>query len=332
MKNVCLLLACLYCAFAAQAQYAPQAGLAGTTAISASSSLFVGWADQCTVQRGYMDIANHSLGTASAGNDTNALGAADNWIVSLGDSGVAVLTFQKPLYNGPGFDFAVFENGFVNTANDSEAFLELAFVEVSSDGVNYFRFPAISATPPGLQLGNGNYINACRLNNFAGKYIAMYGTPFDLDELAGISGLNVNRITHVRLVDVVGSVSGHSSFDSEDNIVNDPYPTPFPSCGFDLDAVGVIHQVETGVGVLGTDMVAGVYPNPASDVIVVSVKRQVIDKLTLTVTDITGAIVEQIVFSQPIQVLDVRQYPAGMYYLVLQDTNGNKWVEKVTKY
>ncbi|MCD6012439.1 MAG: hypothetical protein K0Q79_2301 [Flavipsychrobacter sp.] len=332
MKRFCLLIAGLCCAFVTWAQYAPQAGLAGSTAIPASSSQFVAWATHCTVQRGYMDIANHSLGFASAGNDTNALGPANSWIVSLGDSGVAIVTFQKPLYNGPGFDFAIFENGFLNTGNDSEAFLELAFVEVSSDGVNYFRFPAVSLTDHTVQLGNSNYLNARKLNNFAGKYIGMYGTPFDLDELAGIAGLNVNSITHVRLIDVVGSVSGHSSLDHEDHIINEPYPTPFPSCGFDLDAVGVIHQVETGINTLGKDVWVSVYPNPAMENIVLSFNGFVPDKLTATLTNITGAVIEQVALTQPTQVMPVQQYPAGMYYLVIQDANGNKWVEKVTKY
>jgi len=54
----------------------------------------------------------------------------DGYIVSLGDSGVADVTFAGAIYNGPGADFAVFENGFLNATNDSLAFLELAFVEV----------------------------------------------------------------------------------------------------------------------------------------------------------------------------------------------------------
>src|SRR4051812_5611715 len=111
-----------------RAQYAPQAGIMGSTAISATSSQFVGWATGCRVQRGYMDIANPSLGLASFGDSSMAIGAPDHGIVSLGDSGVATLTFMKPINNGTGPDFAVFENGFLNTANDSQAFLELAFV------------------------------------------------------------------------------------------------------------------------------------------------------------------------------------------------------------
>ena len=317
---------------AAHAQYAPQAGLPGSTAISASSSVFVGWATQCNIQRGFMNIADPSLGYASSGDSSLALGPADGYAVSLGDSGIAVVTFAHPIYNGDGPDFAVFENGFLNTSNDSQAFLELAFVEVSSDGVNYFRFPATSLTQFNTQLGNPDYLTASNLNNLAGKYIAMYGTPFDLDELSGIPGLDVNNVTHVRMIDVVGDISGHSSHDSAGRVINDPYPTAFPSGGFDLDAVGLINEVGiTEVKTLPGNVSVSVFPNPATDKIFVSVKGKMTGVLNVTLTSVTGNILQQRVMPANGSAISVAQYPAGMYYLVLCDANGNKWVEKVTK-
>ena len=317
---------------AAHAQYAPQAGLPGSTAISASSSVFVGWATQCNIQRGFMNIADPSLGYASSGDSSLALGPADGYAVSLGDSGIAVVTFAHPIYNGDGPDFAVFENGFLNTSNDSQAFLELAFVEVSSDGVNYFRFPATSLTQFNTQLGNPDYLTASNLNNLAGKYIAMYGTPFDLDELSGIPGLDVNNVTLVRMIDVVGDISGHSSHDSAGRVINDPYPTAFPSGGFDLDAVGLINEVGiTEVKTLPGNVSVSVFPNPATDKIFVSVKGKMTGVLNVTLTSVTGNILQQRVMPANGSAISVAQYPAGMYYLVLCDANGNKWVEKVTK-
>jgi hypothetical protein len=315
----------------AHAQYAPQAGLSGSTAISAASGQFVAWATGCTIQRGYMNIANPSLGFASAGDSTFATGIPDEYIVSLGDSGIAVLTFVHPIVDGPGADFAVFENGFINTADPSQAFLELAFVEVSSDGINFFRFPATSLTPNDVQIGNGNYIDASKLNDLAGKYIGMYGTPFDLSELGGTAGLDVNHVTHVRLVDVVGSISAHSSHDHNGNVINDPYPTPFASCGFDLDAVGVIHQDNVGINSLPENVSIKVYPNPATDRIVVSLNGSAIG-MHATLTTITGNILLGSSLQQPVNTLSIEQYPAGMYYLILRDDNGTKWVEIVTKH
>jgi len=316
----------------AHAQYAPQAGLPGSTAISASSNMLVGWASQCTVYRGFIDIANPSLGYASTGDSSMAIGPADHGVVSLGDSGVAVLTFPHPIYNGDGADFAVFENGFINPSNDSQAFLELAFVEVSSDGVNYFRFPATSLTPDNVQLGNPDYITASKLDNLAGKYTTMYGTPFDLEELSGTPGLDVNNVTQVRIIDVVGSISGHSSRDNLGRIINDPYPTAFPSCGFDLDAVGLLNEVGiTESRSLPDNATVSVFPNPATDKVIVSVKGIIPPGLTATLTNITGSVLQHYQVTQNNNTLGVEQYPAGMYFLIFSDANGNKWVEKFTK-
>ena len=331
MKASLLLIFSLLCC-SAYAQYAPQAGLPGSTAISASSSLFVGWASQCTVYRGFMDIANPSLGYASAGDSSLAIGHADGYVVSLGDSGVAVLTFQHPIYNGDGPDFAVFENGFRNVSDSTLAFLELAFVEVSSDGINYFRFPATSLTPDNVQLGNPDYVTASKLNNLAGKYISMYGTPFDLEELSGIVGLDINNVTNVRIVDVIGDIGAHASRDSMGRVINDPYPTAFASGGFDLDAVGLINEVDiTQVRSLPDNVSVSVFPNPATDKVVVSVAGVIPAGLQATLTTITGNVLLQCAIAQGSNTLSLAQYPAGMYYLVLNDANGNRWVEIITK-
>jgi hypothetical protein len=334
MKKACFIVYALCCLYSpAYAQYAPQVGLAGSTAISATSSLFTGWATGCTVARGYMNIDTPALGYASSGDSSLAIGPADDYVVSLGDSGVAVLTFATPIYNGPGADFAVFENGFPNPANDSQAFLELAFVEVSSDGVNYIRFPASSLTQANTQVVDPNdYMYANNINNLAGKYLARYGTPFDLQELADSPGLNVNNITHVRVIDVVGTIGAHASHDIGGRIINDPFPTPFPTGGFDLDAVGVINHVSNaGVASVTGIIQAIAYPNPFTDKLTVTISGIVPENLYATLTDLAGRTLLQYPLSQNINELSVAPLPAGMYYLVLHDTNGNKWVEKITR-
>lgn len=56
-------------------------------------------------------------------------------------------------------------------------------------------------------------------------------------------GLNLNSVTHIRIVDVVGSIDPlYATRDSLNRVINDPWPTFFETGGFDLDAVGVIHQ------------------------------------------------------------------------------------------
>ena len=323
-----------FCLFicAASAQYAPQAGLAGSTAISATSGLFEAWATHCTVQRGFMNIANPGLGYASAGDSSLAIGPADSKTVSLGDSGVADLTFINPVINGPGPDFAVFENGFRNSGDSMLAFLELGFVEVSSDGINYFRFPANSLTQTQVQIGNGNYLNAANLNNLAGKYIGNYGTPFDLEELAGTPGLDVNNITHIRIADVVGDIGSHASRDSAGRAINDPYPTPFASSGFDLDAVGVLNEAHAGISKLNDQISLQLFPVPAGDFITLSLKGSEPGSFNISLVSMAGSVVMQTMIQTPSATLPLNGLPAGLYFLVLTDNNGNKWTEKLVKH
>ena len=262
MKRISILLMALV-PMTLWAQFAPEAGVAGTTAMHADSSAFVAWATGCTIERGPQQIDKLGLGVASYGVDDDALGKADNMVVSLGDGGTAVLTFASPICNDAGPDFAVFENPFHNAPH---CFLELAFVEVSSDGENYFRFPAITNVPFDEQMGSFGVMDATLIHNFAGKYEVMYGTPFDLDEVEDNALLDKNKVTHIRLVDVVGCINPeYATKDSEGHIVNDPWPTPFNSSGFDLDAIGVIHdKAHHVVPENGTTAIA-VYPNPVKD-------------------------------------------------------------------
>jgi len=158
-------------------QYAPGAGIQGTTAIHKDSSVFVNWAKNCSVIVGQEDISNPQSNLASAGDSSMAIGSPGNGIVSLGDGGEAILTFERFIQNGPDWDFAIFENSFSNT------FLELGFVEVSSNGTDYFRFPATSLTQDTIQIDAFGSVNPTDINNLAGKYRANYGTPFDLEDL-----------------------------------------------------------------------------------------------------------------------------------------------------
>ena len=220
-------------------QYAPAAGQPGSTALRSDSSCFINWAKRCSIQRGLRQINVPDSGFASVGTAARAEGpAASNGVVSLGDGGIATLTFDPPITNGNGFDFAVFENTFLDT------FLELAFVEVSTDSLAWARFPAKSLTQTKTQTSAFGFTQPTQIHNLAGKYRHPFGTPFDLQDLAMMSNIRINEIKYVRIIDVVGSLdSTLGSKDSDGRIINDPWPTPFPSSGFDLDAVGVIHQL-----------------------------------------------------------------------------------------
>ena len=287
------------------AQFAPEAGVAGTTAMHADSSAFVAWATGCTVDRGPQQIDDLSLGLVSYGADDDALGKADNMVVSLGDGGTAVLTFDSPICNQQGPDFAVFENPFHNAPH---CFLELAFVEVSSDGENYVRFPAVTNVPFDEQMGGFGVMDATLIHNFAGKYEVLYGTPFDLDELEDNALLDKNHITHIRLVDVIGNINPeYATYDSEGHIVNDPWPTPFWSSGFDLDAIGVIHDIaHYSVPENGEETIA-VYPNPVRDRLTVKA-----DNLqSVEVYNLVG----QLVMSTTSAVVAMDELNQGIYFV-----------------
>jgi hypothetical protein len=289
----------------AQGPYAPPVGQQGTTAIHKDSSAVVAWATQCWVQRGWQDIADKSLGLVTAGTETNALGMANGQTVSLGDSGVAVVKFAHPVYNQIGWDFAVFENAFDDT------FLELAFVEVSADSINWYRFPAHSLTQTDTPVGSFGAVDATEVNNLAGKYRAQYGTPFDIQEIEEAYSIALPFITYVRIIDVIGNIDADfASFDAHGNAINDPYPTAFPQGGFDLDAVAIIH---TGVPVLveEVDITFSFYPNPVKDLLTVEGNRSAV----FTIKDFSGKIVANFDKQEFLIRIDVGKLPAGIYFL-----------------
>jgi hypothetical protein len=323
-RSITLIMLVFGASFCAQAQFAPQATIPGSTAIHKSSSLFTAWATDCSVQRGLMQIDNPSLGYASSGDSTSALGLPDGLLLSLGDSGVATLRFASPVIDGPGPDFAVFENGFPDGADPEGAFLELAFVEVSSDGVNYTRFPATSNVQDTLQHSSvvgSMFMNARQLNNLAGKYIAGWGTPFDLSELAGTPGLDIHHITHIRIVDVIGSISADGSRDNNGRRINDPFPTPFPAGGFDLDAVGLIHAAPANV--LHANIFDGLklYPNPAADDLGI-ILPPANAPYRLLVYDIAGREVLRQTAQPGSLRLSLRSLTPGAYYLTIRSQDG----------
>ena len=126
-----------------------------------------------------------------------------------------------------------------------------------------------------------------KVNNLAGKYRQGFGTPFDLEELKDSVGLDINAISHIKLIDVIGSVTNILSLDSKGDTINDCYPTPFPSGGFDLDAVGVMYLNELGIETLTPEQIVTIYPNPTKGVIYINAKENGL----LTITDVTGKIV-----------------------------------------
>ncbi len=235
MKRKTLSVALLATSFSFTAHagpYAPAAGQPGSEAINMNDAAITSWA---TGYENYLVGLNVDATWQTPGRALGQAQGNSGDIVSLGEGGRITMTFSDPIANGVGNDFAVFENSF------SDTFLELARVEVSSDGSNFFGFSTTSLTPAAI--GPFGLLDPTNIDGLAGKYRQGWGTGFDLDLLAGTAGLDVFNVAYVRLLDIVGN---GSALDSNGNSIYDPYET-FGSAGFDLDAIGVLHSATTVV-------------------------------------------------------------------------------------
>jgi hypothetical protein len=253
--------------------------------------LFRGWAT------GFRDYLPNAMPDSFWADPRRALGPATGNhfdIVSLGDlddaklragisPGMITLSFGEPnrpsepgpIRNSRGYDFVVFENGIlsqVNTDGGSIAgkmMAELAFVEVSTNGMDFARFPSISLTPKPVKLYPFLTVDVTDVFNLAGKHpnadSVCTGTPFDLDDLRDHplvrqGRVDLDDIRFVRLVDIPGSgafadmAAGFpdpASFDPNTVPHFAPYTAVHPifdawltrgSGGFDLEAVGVLNE------------------------------------------------------------------------------------------
>lgn len=205
-----------------------------------SDGFIMGWATGVVdYEVGLLDHAQPELGYADYGMATDVLGASGTPF-SLGDAGWITVTFDTAVMNGPGDDFVVFENGFAYNG----VFMELGFVEVSTNGVDFARLPALCRRT--TQPGPWDSSDPADFYNLAGNHVG--GTGFDLedlvvagDPLVAAGTVNLNHIEYVRVVDVIGDIVGGTT-DYLGRPVADPYPTTSASCGMDLTGVGVINR------------------------------------------------------------------------------------------
>lgn len=302
-------------------QYSPSANLDGSNAIFADSSIIISWADSCIVERGFVDISDTNFtynenNRASYGEALFATQKADNYTVSLGDGGSAILYFETPIVNGIGNDFVVFENAL------TQDFLELAFVEVSSDGINFYRFPSHSLTQNQVQISSFGSLNTEKIHNLAGKYEAFYGTPFNLDDLDVSANLNLDSICYVKVVDVIGNINmPYANFDIDSNIINDPWPTPFNTCGFDLDAVGVINN-KNSLGINNTENVISIkiFPNPATNIFTIDVENKIINNVEIYSSYGKIVLAKNIKSQNNVQI-NVSDFVKGLYFVKVSSEN-----------
>jgi hypothetical protein len=310
-------------------QYPGPPGNTGTTAISKDSSVFYAWASKCIVTRGYVNIADtnfmyNNSNRASYGNVFMATGAPDGLVLSLGDGGAATLTFDTVISDHAGWDFAVFENSF------SDGFLELAYVEVSSDGLNFVRFPSVSLTQTQQQVGTFDTLDTKKIYNLAGKYRLFYGTPFDLYQLKDSARIDIHNIHYIRVIDVVGCLQdAYARYDSQNHKINDPWPTPFDTGGFDLDGVGLLHNAPTGVEDKKIPDVS-IIPNPCTGEARFFAHTSV--PVHYEIEDQMGKRILSSIFSSS-TVVDVSNFRPGIYFVsFINPETSSRITKKLLKY
>lgn len=215
-------------------------------AIPASDSRFVQWADYIDPTRtAFAPRGSTSIDQNGGFNNLGDLTAEE--IVNGASPGYLTVSFPTGIGNGSGADFAVFENGFLFGPAGRGLFAEYAYVDVSTNGSDFARFPSVSLNIGPLS-GSSPFasFDSTGIYNLAGKHAAGYGTPFDLQELssdplvaAGL--LDLNNIQYVRLFDIPGNGAFQ---DSLGNPIYDNWLTT-GSGGFDFRL-----GVGLGVGVI----------------------------------------------------------------------------------
>lgn len=167
-------------------------------------------------------------------------------VADLGAGGSLTLGFDVEICDGPGADLIVFENAFY-AAGAWSCWAELCFVEVSSDGAAFARFPALFAGGSGL-LPMGCCQNLAGITPVLAHPALLPGVdPFDPCQAGGdafdladlgddplVKGgkVDLGRIRYVRLVDIVSGAAK----DARGRVVYDPGPSA------DVDAVAAVQH------------------------------------------------------------------------------------------
>jgi hypothetical protein len=128
------------------------------------------------------------------------------------------------------------------------------------------------------------------------------------------------------VIDVVGSIQNqYCSRDANNNKINDPWPTGWGNGGFDLDAVGVIHQQTVGIDELELRTIS-VYPNPATDVLYINLSSSI---YSIAVTNVIGEIVLKLENKSNTTSLSLSELKQGIYSLLVTSNDKKKQIKFV---
>jgi len=148
-------------------------------------------------------------------------GAGSFHVLSLGIGGQIILKSATPILDGAGADFIVFENAFFAGGNPSAPFAEPAEVAVSQDGLNFVAFACDPGNSKDLYPGCAG-VHPVFANSETNGI-----DPTDPAQAGGdafnLSELGLTWAQWIRIKDLSSSGGGLSA-------------------GFDLDAIGIVHQ------------------------------------------------------------------------------------------
>ncbi|MFT5153923.1 MAG: hypothetical protein ACI841_003929, partial [Planctomycetota bacterium] len=206
-------------------------------------------------------VTNFNQGAGGGIFDTNlilagplggGMGSGSLDVLSLGAGGDVTLAFDVTIADGPGADFTVFENGI---ALGNSVFTELCFVEVSTNGIDFARFPTRYSGPAGPldvfgtlpygtcagmpgQMPVMSNVMTNTINPF--NPVVSGGESMDLADLANDSlvqqGLvDLDAVHYIRLLDIVEGVH-------QDTLGNTIWDNGGAFGSADVDAVAVIQH------------------------------------------------------------------------------------------
>jgi hypothetical protein len=215
-----------------------------------------------------------SISNAVLGAPSNfTMDGTTEHVLALGHGASITVTFGGPIPYGPGGNFAVFENSFLDNSSalagrgggtnfvyfnsgtnlvpiargNNFIWTKLAFVDVSSDDTNWARFPPTyfntdllfqASVPDSPQHWLSQ--DATMISGLAGATVLQYGQSFSLLVLTNnpnvLSGaVQLNNIRYIRFTDVIGD---GSNLDQYGNPIYEPYydGTQLPSLAAAPDA------------------------------------------------------------------------------------------------
>ena len=120
----------------------------------------------------------------------------------------------------------------------------------------------------------------------------------------------------MKIIDVIGSIdSNFCNYDQYLNKINDPFPTPFPSSGFDLDAVGVINQGPLNIILENSENILENF-RVINGMVVFDLKSVQKADFKVEIFDLSGKIIFQKNFKNNLEAtqnIDIQSFKNGIY-------------------